>query len=167
MILYLYGMPGAGKNYIGEVLKKKYDFFFQDADQYLTKEMKEKLKNGQHFTIKEVEYYHEIIAYKLIQLKLKYKNIVISQASLFQKHRNIVKALNPEIVFVHVSASMETILERIQKRKGYVTEQYAKDLRQYLQIGEEDFEIQNDLNTKKKNILQQFLVISIKNSFVV
>lgn len=160
-------MPGAGKNYIGEILKKKYDFFFQDADQYLTKEMKEKLKNGQHFTIKEVEYYHEIIAYKLIQLKLKYKNIVVSQASLFQKHRNIVKALNPEIVFVHVSANMETILERIQKRKGHVTEQYAKDLQQYLQIGEDDFEIQNDLNTKEKNILQQFLVISIKNSFVI
>jgi gluconokinase len=167
MILYLYGMPGAGKNYIGEILKKKYDFFFQDADQYLTKEMKEKLKNGQHFTIKEVEYYHEIIAYKLIQLKLKYKNIVVSQASLFQKHRNIVKALNPEIVFVHINANIETILERIKKRKGYVTDTYAKDLQRYLQIGEKDCEIKNDSNTTEKDILQQFLDISIKKSFII
>ena len=155
MILYLYGMPGAGKNYIGEILKKKYDFFFQDADQYLTKEMKEKLKNGQHFTIKEVEYYHEIIAYKLIQLKLKYKNIVVSQASLFQKHRNIVKSLNPEIVFVQVSANMETILERIKKRKGYVSEQYAKDLQKYLQKNENDYEINNNLNTEEQDIVKQ------------
>ena len=110
MILYLYGMPGAGKNYIGEILKKKYDFFFQDADQYLTKEMKEKLKNGQHFTIKEVEYYHEIIAYKLIQLKLKYKNIVVSQASLLQK---------------------------------------------YLQKNENDYEINNNLNTEEQDIVKQ------------
>ena len=143
MILYLYGMPGAGKNYIGEILKKKFDFFFQDADEYLTAEMEEKVKNGEHFTIKEVEYYHEIIAYKLIQLKLKYKNIAISQASLFQKHRDIVKSLNQEVIFIHVSSDTKTISERIQKRKGHVTKQYAKDLQQYLQIGKEDYEIKN------------------------
>ena len=156
MILYLYGLPAVGKNFIGEILKKKHKFFFQDADQYLTDEMKEKLRMGQHFTIEEVEYYHEIIAYKLIQIKLKYKNIVVSQASLFQKHRNIVKSLNPEVVFVHVAANLETILERIKKRKGDVTEKYAKYLQQYLQIGEEDFEIKNDLNTEEEEIIKQF-----------
>lgn len=156
MILYLYGLPAVGKNFIGEILKKKYRFFFQDADQYLTDEMKEKLMKGQHFTIKEVEYYHEIIAWKIIQLKLKYENVVITQASLFQNHRDIVKSLNPEVVFVHVSANIETVLERIKKRKGYVSEKYAKDLQKYLQKNENDYEINNNLNTEEENIVNQF-----------
>ena len=40
MIIYLYGLPAVGKNFIGELLKERYGFYFQDADKYLPKEMK-------------------------------------------------------------------------------------------------------------------------------
>ena len=35
MIIYLYGLPGVGKNYIGEIFKNKFNFNFIDADDYL------------------------------------------------------------------------------------------------------------------------------------
>ena len=51
MLIYLYGLPGAGKNFIGEVYKNKFNFYFKDADEYLPEKMKNKLKKVEHFTI--------------------------------------------------------------------------------------------------------------------
>ena len=129
MILYLYGLPAVGKNFIGEIIRDKYDFFFKDADIYLPNDMKIKLKNGKHFTREEVSKYHDIIAEKIYQLKLIHPRLVISQASLFKKDRAKIKELNPKVQFIHVKIeTLDTIIERLKKRKGYVTETYVKNL---------------------------------------
>jgi gluconokinase len=110
MILYLYGLPAVGKNFIGEIIKEKYNFHFEDADHWLPQNMKIKLRNNEHFTIEEVANYHEIIAQKIFELKSKHENLVISQASLFIEHREKIKKINPEVKFILVSADLETML---------------------------------------------------------
>ena len=62
MLIYLYGLPAAGKNFVGEIFKNNFNFYFQDADEYLPKLMKDKLQKGEHFTIEDVMNYHQIIA---------------------------------------------------------------------------------------------------------
>ena len=91
MIIYLYGLPAVGKNYIGKLISEKYNYYFKDGDDYLPTNMKNKLKNKVHFTLNEVGEYHYIIARKLKALSYCYDNIVISQASLFKEFRNIIK----------------------------------------------------------------------------
>ncbi len=147
MLIYLYGLPGVGKNYIGEIFKNKFNFHFQDADEYLPMNMKNKLKNEDHFTIKEVKNYHKIIANNISELKLIYSNLVISQASLFKEHRKIIKELNPEIYFIHIRSDINTINKRIKKRKGYVTQEYSDHLQQFLEIGPNDKYIENNFDT--------------------
>ena len=43
MLIYLYGLPGAGENFIGEIYKNKLNYYFQDADEYLSDKMKNNL----------------------------------------------------------------------------------------------------------------------------
>ena len=69
MLIYLYGLPGTGKNFIGEIFKSRFNFYFQDADEYLPIKMKNKLKNGKHFTKEDVCEYHHIIANKIFKLR--------------------------------------------------------------------------------------------------
>jgi gluconokinase len=168
MILYLYGLPAVGKNFIGELIREKYNFYFQDADNYLPQNMKIKLKNKEHFTIEEVANYHEIIAQKIFELNSKHENLVISQASLFIEHREKIKKINPEVKFILVSADLKTMLERIDQRKGLVTKDYATHLQKYLQISKNDNIINNNKDQTKETIIAQMekMLILSKSDFL-
>ena len=159
MIIYLYGLPGVGKNYIGEIINKYYNYYFKDGDDYLTPIMKFKLKKGKHFTEKEVTDYHDIIAKEVLKLSKIHKNLVISQASLKKSNRDKIIKLVPSVVFINVHANIETIINRIEKRNGYVTKQYAKDLVNYLEVPKNEIIIIND---KSENyIIKQLELIVI------
>ena len=162
MIIYLYGLPAVGKNFIGEILQNKFNFCFVDADKFLTPEMKKKLKKSKHFTPSEVLKYHAIIALKISKLKHKYSKLVISQASLKKSNRKEIKKLNPNIIFINVYADINTILDRIKTRKGYVTKKYVLYLVKYLEISKKDYCINNNKNTTVKKIIEQIEQIFIK-----
>jgi len=159
MLIYLYGLPGAGKNFIGEVYKNKFNFHFQDADEYLPKKMKNKLKRGEHFTVEDVKGYHYIIANKIYKLKKKYKNLVISQASLFIEHRQIIKDKNPLVEFIYINSDRNTIMNRLNHRKGYVTQKYMLYLEKYLEIDENNYFINNKSNDNIDSIVKQIFKI--------
>ena len=156
MIIYLYGLPGAGKNYIGNIISKNFNFYFKDADEYLPKYMKDKLKIQEQFTYNDVEYYHHIIAQQLINLSSKHNNIVICQASFFQKHRNLIKSklTNKDLYFVHINANKKIIINRLKNRNSCVTPKYMHDMCRYLQINQQDFQINNNYSSNKQLIEQ-------------
>ena len=153
MIIYLYGLPGVGKNYIGEIFKNKFNFNFIDADDYLPTHMKTKLKNEEHFTKEEVSNYHKIIAYNIFKLKSLYSKLVISQASLFRDHRKIIKNLNTEINFIHIRSDIDTINKRIVNRNGYVTQKYSNHLQKFLEVGFNDKYIENNSDTSVEDLI--------------
>lgn len=153
MIIYLYGLPGVGKNYIGEIFKNKFNFNFIDADDYLPINMKTKLKNGKHFTKEEISNYHKIIAYNIFELKSLYSNLVITQASLFREHRKIIIKLNPETKFIHIRSNIDTINKRLKKRNGYVTQEYSDHLQKFLEVGTNDIYIENNLDKSMEDLI--------------
>jgi len=159
MLIYLYGLPGAGKNFIGEVYKNKFNFHFQDADEYLPEKMKNKLKQGEHFTREDVKEYHYIIANKIYKLKKKHRNLVISQASLFIGHRQIIKDKNPLVKFIYINSDRNTIIKRLNHRKGYVTQKYMLYLEKYLEIDENNNYINNKSNDNIDSIVRQIFKI--------
>jgi carbohydrate kinase (thermoresistant glucokinase family) len=159
MLIYLYGLPGAGKNFIGEVYKNKFNFHFQDADEYLPEKMKNKLKQGEHFTIEDVKEYHYIIANKIYKLKKKHKNLVVSQASLFITHRQIIKDKNPLVNFIYINSDRNTIIKRLNHRQGYVTQKYMLDLEKYLEIDKNNNFINNKSNDNIDSIVMQIFKI--------
>jgi gluconokinase len=161
MILYLYGLPGVGKNYIGKLIAKRFNIFFQDADEYLPSYMKDKLKKGEQFTINDVEYYHQIIADKVKLLSNIHNNFVICQASFFKKHRDIIynTVSKDKIYFIYIKANKNNIIDRLNKRGGYVTPNYMNEMYKYLEISNNDFFIVNNINNQDDDIINQCEII--------
>ena len=54
-IIYLFGLPGAGKNYVGEVLRDVWGLEFADADEWLLQDMRESLARKEGFTPEQCE----------------------------------------------------------------------------------------------------------------
>lgn len=162
MIIYLYGLPGAGKNFIGEIYKNKLNYHFQDADEYLLDTMKEKLKRGEHFTREDVREYHLVIADKIYKLSEEHLNLVISQASLFIEHRQIIKDKNTSVKFIYINSDRDTILSRLESRKGYVTQKYMLALEKFLEIDNNDDVINNSSQDTDDSISKQILQIMRK-----
>lgn len=156
MIVYLYGLPGSGKTYIGKLIAKEFNFYFKDADEYLPKFMKDKLTKGEQFTYKNVEYYHTIISQKVYELSKKHNDIVISQASFFQKHRDMIKSkLYSDIFFIHICSQQDVIVQRLKIRGGSVTPEYMTKMSKYLEVNSKDFQIINNDSYRNDIIIKQ------------
>ena len=50
MFLYLFGLPAAGKNYVGQVLADEFGYTFYDGDLDLTDELRHAVRDGRPFT---------------------------------------------------------------------------------------------------------------------
>ena len=50
MIFFLFGLLGAGKNFVGKLFAEEFDFTFYDADQDLTAAIKEAIADHREFT---------------------------------------------------------------------------------------------------------------------
>ena len=50
MFLYLFGLPAAGKNYVGQVLADEFGYTFYDGDLDLTDELRDAVRDGRPFT---------------------------------------------------------------------------------------------------------------------
>ena len=57
-IIYLFGLPGAGKNYVGELLRDAWGLEFADADEWLLQDMRESLARKEGFTPEQSEPRH-------------------------------------------------------------------------------------------------------------
>ena len=47
MLLILFGLPEAGKNFVGDILKEEFDFFYYDIDDDIPEELKEVVRQGE------------------------------------------------------------------------------------------------------------------------
>lgn len=159
MIIYLYGLPCTGKTFIGNLISshsefKKYFFYFKDADDYLPINLKNKIREGIHFNDNEIVEYHKIISSKIEEIKKDKKNIVISQASLLKKNRNIIKKMHKDIIFVNIKTKIDIIYKRLKLRGGFISKEYIKHLIQFLQIDKNDIILENNSPNLKNLIIE-------------
>ena len=126
MIIILFGLPGVGKNYIGDFLSRKYNFYFYDADKAMTPKVKELVKQNKIVCNRDREECFNIVVEKIHTLAQKHQNIVIGQALLKNKHRLFFAKKFPKAIFILVKAKLEIRRVRVVSRKHHVSEEYAK-----------------------------------------
>ena len=68
-LLYLVGLPGTGKNYVGELLRDRFGYEFHDADEWLPAAMVAGLEEGRAFTTEERDWYYAHICDRIDALK--------------------------------------------------------------------------------------------------
>ncbi len=155
MIIILFGLPGVGKNYIGDLLSKKYNFYFYDADKAMTSKVKELIKQNQIVSDKDREECFNIVVEKINTLAKKHQNIVIGQALLKNKHRLFFKKKFPRAIFILVKANSEIRGIRVANRKHHVSKEYAKKVKHLFEKSTIDNYVIENHGMGDKNITQQ------------
>ena len=135
MIIIIFGLAASGKTYVAQVLEKYFGFYHQDADQWLSEEMKRYIHEKKLFTLEMLEDFTSNIITKIEKIKEDYPNIVISQALYRQKNREEIKKhfLGQDLMFIQVDAGDEVIYQRLINRGDWVFPEYASSMRQFFE----------------------------------
>ena len=126
MLLYLFGLPAAGKNYVGRVLDEEFGFTFYDGDRDLTAEIRSALKAQQPFTDAMRDRYYAVLIERIGRLRCEHPFLAFGQATFKEKHRLQIAAAFPDITFVLVQADEEVRMARLSRGGNPVSVTYAR-----------------------------------------
>ena len=133
--IFLFGLPGVGKSYIGKLLEEKYNFLFWDGDQALSPEMKEYIRREEPFTSEmTAQLSSNIIStiHSLVEEEQRSKEgrpIAIAQAMLIEGDRQTIKEHFPDMQFIHVVSDKDIANKRIDQRNDWVSVSFAENIR--------------------------------------
>jgi gluconate kinase len=145
MLIYLFGLPAAGKNYVGEVLAEEFGFYFHDADWDLTADMREAIRLRQPFTEEMRDRFYDVVIDRLEELTAAHENVAVAQATFKEKHRQRILQHFPGAIMVLVEADEEVRLERLRKGNNLITVEYARQIAGFYEQPEHSVvAIQND-----------------------
>lgn len=155
-IVFLFGLAGAGKSYLAQMIADNYSFFLYEADEDLTPAMKKAIQDKQSFTEEMRDEYYSIVADRILALSKIHTKVVVSQGLFKNKHRRYLMNKIPGINFIWVKAEQEKLIERLNARGNEITPEYAKKIA--LNFEDPDFKVHEIINNSEpsnqvKNIL--------------
>jgi len=126
MLIYLFGLPAAGKNYVGEVLAEEFGYTFYDGDLDLTPEMREAMREGRPFTEGMRDRFYALLIGRIAELRPAHPDLAFCQATFKERHRDLIAEAQPDIVFVLVEADEAVRVMRLARGDNPVTVEYAQ-----------------------------------------
>lgn len=126
MLLFLFGLPGAGKNYVGHILKNNFNFYFYDADEDLTEDMRQAIHNKELYTNEMRDIFFKKVISQIKNLQKKYDKIVVTQTLAKERNRHQLLHDIPNCQFILIEANASIIRERLIHRSDWVSLEYAE-----------------------------------------
>lgn len=127
MLIYLFGLPAAGKNYVGEVLAAEFGYTFYDGDLDLTPEMRDAVRDQRPFTDAMRDRFYSLLVSRIAELRCDHDDLAFCQATFKERHRRQIAEAFPDTVFVLVTADDEVRAARLS-RGNPVTIEYARQI---------------------------------------
>lgn len=138
LLIILFGLPGTGKTFVGNIFKKYFDFYFYDGDDDLTEEMKKAIKIQRVFTDqirnaffkKLIKNIQNLLALSEVEGKSKYKNLIIAQTFIKEKYRADLLRKIPEAKFILIETKKSVREKRLIQRIDYPLDlEYARKMK--------------------------------------
>lgn len=159
-LIVLFGLPGAGKTYVGKILEKYFDYYFYEGDNDLTEEMRQAIKIQRIFTDQMRDVFFEKLINKIQGLSIKHKQLVVAQTFIKEKYR--VDLLNkiPETKFVLIEINKLIRERRLCERVNYPLDlKYARKMESNFEEPKIDYQIIVNNNNGDKNIKEQIKLL--------
>jgi len=136
-LIILFGLPGTGKTFVGNIFEKYFGYYFYDGDNDLTEEMKEAIKTKTVFTdqmrdvffarlIKKIQ---NLLALNEVEGKSKHKKLVIAQTFIKERYRiSFIKKIK-DAKFILIETKKSIREKRLIDRKDYPLDlEYARKM---------------------------------------
>lgn len=155
-VWFLFGLSGAGKSYVGDVISQHTGWPVYHADIDITAEMKLALSEARPFTdTMRDEYFSQL----LVHIKSRqHANLplIVTQGAYKRKHRDFLKAHLPGLSYIWVEAPLELIMSRLERRgQGIRAASAAALFKDFEPPVEDGFRLTNDGDQSR--ILEQGL----------
>ncbi|MEK7570778.1 MAG: AAA family ATPase [Patescibacteria group bacterium] len=128
-ILVLFGLPGAGKTFVGELLQKNFGYYLHDGDLDLPPNMLEAIQKRAIVTDSMRDVFFVKLIKSVQKLQKHTEKLVISQTFIKEKYREAFLAAFPESTFFLIETQELIREQRLQKRKKFPLDLvYAKKM---------------------------------------
>lgn len=132
-LLYLFGLPAAGKNFVGGVLADEFGYAFYDGDLDLPEAMRKAVREGRPFTDEMRDEFYAAIIIRIGDLRQEYSKLAFGQATFKERHRQQIAEAYPDIIFVLIEATEEVRMERLARGNNPVTIEYAQRIASFFE----------------------------------
>lgn len=127
-VIFFFGISGAGKSFVGDVIGEQTDWHVYHADDDITPEMKQALAERRPFTTSMRDTFFSLIIDRIKDLLKEHPKLIITQGAYKQKNRDALLTAIPEMEMVWVEAPQELILSRLGHRKDGISPESAAAL---------------------------------------
>lgn len=124
-LLFLFGVSGAGKTFVGELISRKLGYFHYDLDQDLTPTMRAAIAAKRSFTEAERDEYFEVVRARINEIAGLHSTVVFTQGAYKERHRAFLRDHIPSLRTIWINAPRDVIHERLRAREGGVSADYA------------------------------------------
>ncbi|ROS01061.1 gluconate kinase [Sinobacterium caligoides] len=128
-ILFLFGLSGAGKSYVGNLIGDHAGWYVYHADDDLTEEMIRALREHRPFDDNMRDEYFAVIVERIHQLRLQHERLVVTQGVYKRRHREYLLKEIPGMEMILVEATDASILHRLDRRESGISGASASALR--------------------------------------
>mmetsp|Transcript_7103 Transcript_7103/g.21902 ORF Transcript_7103/g.21902 Transcript_7103/m.21902 type:complete len:220 (-) Transcript_7103:1005-1664(-) len=133
--LFLYGSPGSGKSTVAQWLAEHRGFRYAEGDGWLPEDMRERLRERRGFDPEQRDRFAQVIVERLGQLAGEsHRPVVVAQALVKRRHRRLVAASHPGLVFVRVTADDAEIERRLRRGANLVDHRLGAEMRRALEL---------------------------------
>ena len=126
MLLILFGLPGAGKSFAGQLLRDRFGFFFHEADDDIPEDYKRAVAAGQVVDDERRDAYHRHLLDRLAELHAAHPRLAVAVPLLRDRHRRWIQERFPDCVFILVQCEPARWRARLDNRTHTVSLDYAQ-----------------------------------------
>ena len=155
MLIILFGLPGAGKNFVGQVFHDDFGYYFYDTDDDLTDEFKDSIVQGVVVSDETRDMHYDLVIEKIRYLLRTYSELVVADAILKEKYRQKISTHFPDAIFVHVECRKSILLSRLEQRDHLVTVDYALKLLDLMEHPQLNYFVIENSSDGKEGIKRQ------------
>jgi gluconokinase len=117
-LVVLFGLPGAGKTFIGKLLQKEFGFYFYEGDNDMPQELKDAIVN-ETVTDRMRNNFFTVLISRIKALQNTHNKVVLSQTFIKEKYRRQFLAAFPQAKFIYIDAETSLRESRLLHRDRF------------------------------------------------
>src|SRR5207249_3566318 len=118
MVVIIWGVSGAGKTTIGELLAQELGWKFYDADNFHPVANIDKMQRGEPLTDEDRQPWLQSLREAITRSLAANENAVLACSALKRKYRELLR-VNADVKFVFLHGSRARIADQLKQRRGH------------------------------------------------